>query len=41
VVGATFGAALETTLSAGYTLARFNGWSWGKFRRPSQTARFA
>ena len=40
VVAATFGAALETTLSAGYTLAQFNGWSWGKFRRPSQAARF-
>lgn len=40
VVAATFGAALETTLSAGYTLAQFNGWSWGKFRRPAQAARF-
>lgn len=40
VVAATFGAALETTLSAGYTLAQFNGWSWGKFRRPSDAARF-
>ena len=40
VVAATFGAALETTLSAGYTLAQFNGWSWGKFRRPDQAARF-
>jgi manganese transport protein len=40
VVAATFGAALETTLSAGYTLAQFNGWSWGKFRRPSEAARF-
>ena len=40
VLAATFGAALETTLAAGYTLAQFNGWSWGKFRRPSQAARF-
>jgi len=40
VVAATFGAALETTLSAGYTLAQFNGWSWGKFHRPAQAARF-
>jgi Mn2+/Fe2+ NRAMP family transporter len=40
VVAATFGAALETTLSAGYTLAQFNGWTWGKFRRPSAAARF-
>ena len=24
----------------GYTLAQFFGWSWGKFRRPAQAARF-
>jgi Mn2+/Fe2+ NRAMP family transporter len=40
VVAATFGAALETTLSSGYTLAQFFGWSWGKFRRPAHAARF-
>jgi Mn2+/Fe2+ NRAMP family transporter len=40
VVAATFGAALETTLSAGYTLAQFMGWTWGKFRRPAAAARF-
>ena len=40
VVAATFGAALETTLSAGYTVAQFFGWTWGKFRRPAQAARF-
>lgn len=40
IVAATFGAALETTLSAGYTLAQFFGWTWGKFRAPSQAARF-
>lgn len=39
-VAATFGAALETALSSGYTLAQFFGWSWGKFRRPAQAARF-
>jgi len=39
-VAATFGAALETTLSSGYTLAQFLGWPWGKFRRPSQASRF-
>jgi Mn2+/Fe2+ NRAMP family transporter len=39
-VAATFGAALETTLSSGYTLAQFFGWSWGKFRRPARAARF-
>jgi Mn2+/Fe2+ NRAMP family transporter len=40
VVAATFGAALETTLSAGYTIAQFFGWSWGKFRPPAKAARF-
>lgn len=40
IVAATFGAALETTLSSGYTLAQFFGWAWGKFRRPDQAARF-
>lgn len=40
MVAATFGAALETTLSSGYTLAQFFGWSWGKLRRPAQAARF-
>ena len=39
-VTATFGAALETTLSSGYTLAQYFGWSWGKFRRPARAARF-
>jgi Mn2+/Fe2+ NRAMP family transporter len=40
IVAATFGAALETTLSAGYILAQFLGWTWGKFRRPAEAARF-
>ncbi|HEY0215393.1 MAG TPA: divalent metal cation transporter [Cellulomonas sp.] len=40
LVAATFGAALETTLSGGYTLAQYFGWSWGKFRRPARAARF-
>lgn len=40
IVAATFGAALETTLSSGYTLAQFLGWPWGKFRRPTEAARF-
>jgi Mn2+/Fe2+ NRAMP family transporter len=39
-VAAAFGAALETALPAGYTLAQFLGWTWGKFRRPSEAARF-
>jgi Mn2+/Fe2+ NRAMP family transporter len=37
---ATFGAALETGLSAGYTVAQFFGWPWGKFVRPRQAPRF-
>jgi Mn2+/Fe2+ NRAMP family transporter len=40
IVAATFGAALETALSGGYTVAQFFGWSWGKFRRPAEAARF-
>jgi Mn2+/Fe2+ NRAMP family transporter len=40
IVAATFGAALETTLSGGYIVAQFLGWPWGKFRRPAQAARF-
>jgi Mn2+/Fe2+ NRAMP family transporter len=40
IVAATFGAALETALSAGYTIAQFLGWPWGKFRRPAEAARF-
>jgi Mn2+/Fe2+ NRAMP family transporter len=40
IVAATFGASLETTLSGGYILAQFLGWPWGKFRRPTEAARF-
>lgn len=40
ILAATFGAALETTLSSGYTIAQYAGWSWGKFRRPSEAPRF-
>jgi Mn2+/Fe2+ NRAMP family transporter len=39
-VAATFGAALEVTLSSGYTIAQFFGMPWGKFRRPVRSARF-
>ncbi|WP_345762112.1 NRAMP family divalent metal transporter [Diaminobutyricibacter sp. McL0608] len=39
-VAATFGAALEVTLSSGYTLAQFFGWPWGKFRPPARASRF-
>ncbi|MBM2615670.1 divalent metal cation transporter [Actinoplanes sp. LDG1-06] len=40
VFAATFGAAMETSLSAGYTVAQYFGWSWGKYLRPKQAARF-
>ena len=39
-VAATFGAALETGLSCGYTVAQFFGWQWGKYVRPREAARF-
>ncbi len=37
---ATFGAALETALSSGYTVAQFLGWQWGKLVAPKDAARF-
>jgi Mn2+/Fe2+ NRAMP family transporter len=37
---ATFGAALETALSAGYTVAQYFGWQWGKYVRPVDAPRF-
>ena len=37
---ATFGAALETGLSLGYTVAQYFGWPWGKRQRPVDAARF-
>jgi Mn2+/Fe2+ NRAMP family transporter len=37
---ATFGAALETGLSAGYTVSQYFGWSWGKAVPPKRAARF-
>lgn len=37
---ATFGAALETGLSTGYTVAQYFGWPWGKRLRPVDAARF-
>ncbi|WP_112249217.1 Nramp family divalent metal transporter [Kribbella monticola] len=40
VFAATFGAALETALSCGYTIAQYFGWQWGKFVRPRQASRF-
>jgi manganese transport protein len=40
MLAAFFGAALETTLSSGYTIAQYFGWSWGKFRAPAAASRF-
>lgn len=37
---ATFGAALETGLSTGYSIAQYFGWQWGKLVRPRSAARF-
>jgi manganese transport protein len=37
---AIFSAALETSLSAGYTVSQFFGWQWGKFVRPREAPRF-
>ncbi|QIX27573.1 divalent metal cation transporter [Nocardioides sp. JQ2195] len=39
-VAATFGAACETGLSVGYSIAQYRGWQWGKFVRVKQAARF-
>ncbi|MGN9894748.1 NRAMP family divalent metal transporter [Micromonospora sp. L31] len=36
----TFGAALETGLSAAYTAAQYFGWQWGKRVNPRDAARF-
>jgi Mn2+/Fe2+ NRAMP family transporter len=40
VLAATFGAAVETGLSSGYTVAQYFGWGWGKFVAPRRAARF-
>ncbi|WP_267283489.1 divalent metal cation transporter [Amycolatopsis methanolica] len=37
---ATFGAALETGLSTGYSIAQYFGWQWGKLVKPREAARF-
>jgi Mn2+/Fe2+ NRAMP family transporter len=39
-VAATFGAACETGLSVGYSIAQYFGWQWGKYVRPDVAARF-
>jgi len=40
IFAATFGAALETGLSAGYTVAQYFGWQWGKLVAARRAARF-
>jgi manganese transport protein len=37
---AVFAASAEAALSAGYSVAQYFGWSWGKEQQPSQAARF-
>ena len=37
---ATFGAACETGLSVGYSIAQYLGWQWGKYVEPLRAARF-
>lgn len=39
-VAATFGAACETGLSVGYSLAQFTGAQWGKYVRPGEAVAF-
>jgi manganese transport protein len=40
IFAAIFSAALETALSAGYTVAQYLGWQWGKYVRPHEASRF-
>src|SRR4029078_6926623 len=40
ICAATCSAALETALSAGYTMSQFCGWQWGTFVKPREAARF-
>jgi Mn2+/Fe2+ NRAMP family transporter len=39
-VACTFGAALETALSCGYTVSQYFGWHWGKLVAPRDASRF-
>ncbi|MEZ0578077.1 NRAMP family divalent metal transporter [Nocardioides sp. MH1] len=39
-VAATFGAACETGLSVGYSLAQYGGWQWGKYVKPQLAGAF-
>jgi Mn2+/Fe2+ NRAMP family transporter len=40
IFAATFGAACETGLSVGYSVAQYFGWQWGKYVPPMRAARF-
>jgi Mn2+/Fe2+ NRAMP family transporter len=40
IFAATFGAALETSLSSGYCISQYFGWQWGKYLAPRKAARF-
>jgi len=40
IFATTFGAALETALSSGYTVCQYFGWQWGKGEAPRMAARF-
>jgi Mn2+/Fe2+ NRAMP family transporter len=40
VFAATFGAACETGLSQGYSIAQYFGWQWGKYVPAVRAARF-
>jgi Mn2+/Fe2+ NRAMP family transporter len=37
---AIFSAAIETALSAGYTVSQYFGWQWGKFVKPREASNF-
>jgi Mn2+/Fe2+ NRAMP family transporter len=39
-VAATLGAACETGLSTGYSIAQYFGWQWGKYVKPREASRF-
>jgi Mn2+/Fe2+ NRAMP family transporter len=39
-VAATLGAACETGLSTGYSIAQYFGWQWGKYVKPADASRF-
>ena len=40
IFAAVFGAAIETALSAGYSVSQYFGWQWGKFVAPRDAPRF-